>query len=306
MRRDPGIRPPGSTRPAFPTAGPSVPAGPRRPRSPRFRSAAGALAAVAVVLAGCSSGRDVAEVHRRLSLRIEHRPPERALAGEDAEIRARVQSSLEVPQLSAWIRVLQDDGTETRIPLRFVDAGDAVGRLPARDRGHVTRYVLEAKDAAGLVVSLPPDAREGKSYTLRFEGRSWPVLGGIAGLSAWLATFLFLGAGAAAVQALRGQLSVGPSGLLGGLAVGFVFLGIALVGGVHAFQVTGRPWPNTPMVFAMSRGDLALLSLLWAANLTLGRRALLDEEADGTRFDERLFASTGTAAGVLAVLFLFF
>ena len=263
------------------------------------------LLALSLVTA-CSSGRDVAEVHRRLSLRLEHRPPERAMAGQDAEIRARVQSSLEVPQLSAWIRVLEADGTETRLPLRFVDSGDAVGRLPGRPRGAVTHYILEAKDAAGLVVSLPENAGEGKSYSLRFEGRSWPVLGGIASLSAWLATLLFLAAGAASVQGLRGQLSVGPSGLLAGMAVGFVFFGVGIVGGVHAFQVTGRPWPDTPVVLSMSRGDLALLSLLWAGNLALGRRALLDEEADGTRFDERIFAAAGAAAGVLAVIFLLF
>ena len=228
------------------------------------------------------------------------------MAGQDAEIRARVQSSLEQPQLSAWIRVLEPDGTETRLPLRFVDSGDAVGRLPGRPRGGVTRYVLEAKDAAGLVVSLPADAREGKSYTLHFEGRSWPVLGGISSLSAWLATLLFLAAGAASVQGLRGQLSVGPSGLLAGMAVGFVFFGVGIVGGVHAFQITGRPWPDTPMLLSMSRGDLALLSLLWAGNLALGRRALLDEEADGTHFDERIFAAAGAAGGVLAVIFLLF
>ena len=59
------------------------------------------LTLLLVASAGCGSGRDVAEVHRRLSLRLEHRPPERALAEQAAEIRARVQSSLESPQLTA-------------------------------------------------------------------------------------------------------------------------------------------------------------------------------------------------------------
>lgn len=298
MRRDPEIRPVRAPRravfaylPRIPRLSPSLPL---------------LLGLVLLAATGCSTGRDVAEVKQQLSLRLEHRPPRTSPAGEKAEIRARVLSSLEAPHLTAWIRVLEEDGTETRIPLRFVDAGDAVGRLPARKRGEVTRYVLEAKDAAGLVVTLPERADEGRSYGLRFVGQSWPVLGGISALSAWLATFLFLAAGAASVQSLRGQLSAGPAGLLAGLAVGFVFLGVALIGGVHAFQVVGRPWPGGPLVLAMSRGDLALLSLLWAANLAIGRRALLDEEADGTHFDERIFATAGVAGGVLALIFLLF
>ena len=263
------------------------------------------LTLLLVASAGCGSGRDVAEVHRRLSLRLEHRPPERALAEQAAEIRARVQSSLESPQLTAWVRIIGDE-SEERIALSLSSSGDAVGRIPAHSRGEVVRYVIEAKDAAGLVVSLPKNARDGGTYSLRFEGRSSPLLGGTSLLSAWLATFFFLGAGVASIQALRGRLSVGPAGLLAGLAVTCVVLGVLAVGGIHAFQITGRPWPSSPMLFAMSRGDLALLSLLWGANLALGRRALLDEEPDGARFDERVFATAGAAAGILTVLFLVF
>jgi hypothetical protein len=270
-----------------------------------IRAGLGLLLAVLVGANGCGDGRDVAEVHRRLSLRLEHHPPGRTLADKDAEIRARAQSSLEAPQLTAWVRIVEADD-ETRIPLRFVSSGDAVGRIPARHRGEVVRYVIEAKDAAGLVVTLPKDAREGKSYTLRFEGRSSPLLGATSLICAWLATLLFLGAGAAAVQALRGRLSVGPAGLLAGLAATLVLFGVLLVGGIHAFQITGKPWPSSPLILAMSRGDLALLALLWAGNLALGRRALMDEEPDGTRFDERIFATAGAAAGVLCLVFLLF
>src|SRR5262245_31762676 len=122
--------------------------------------------------AGCDSGRDVAEVHRRLSLRLEHRPPGRADADKDAEIRARIQSSLEQPNLVAWIRVTGGEGGEgdKRIPLELTDSGDALGRIPARHRGETVHYAIEAKDAAGLVVSLPDGARDGRTYSLRFEG----------------------------------------------------------------------------------------------------------------------------------------
>jgi hypothetical protein len=125
-------------------------------------------------------------------------------------------------------------------------------------------------------------------------------------MSAWLATLLYLGAGAAAIQALRGRMSVGPAGLLAGLAATLVLFGVLLVGGIHAFQVVGRPWPSEPMLLAMSRGDLSLVTLLWGANLALGRRALLDEEPDGTRFDERIFAAAGAAGGILTLMFLVF
>ena len=257
--------------------------------------------------AGCDSGRDVAEVHRRLSLRLEHHPPGRADADKDAEIRARIQSSLEQPNLVAWIRIVgEGDQGEKRIPLELTGSGDALGRIPARHRGETVHYAIEAKDAAGLVVSLPDGARDGHTYALRFEGKSSPLLGGAALISAWFATFLYLGAGAAAIQALRGRMSVGPAGLLGGLAATFVLFGVLLVGGIHAFQVVGRPWPSQPIVLAMSRGDLALVTLLWGANLALGRRALLDEEPDGTRFDERVFAAAGAAAGILTLMFLVF
>jgi len=277
----------------------------RRGIPARHVARAVALAVAFGFLPGCDSGREVAEVHRELSLRLEHRPPERAAADRDAEIRVRVQSSLESPNLAAWIRIVEADG-EKRIPLSFLDSGDAVGRIPAHPRGDVVRYVVAARDAAGLVVELPRDAGDGGAYELRFEGRSSPLLGGTSLLSAWLATFLFLGAGAASLQALRGRLSVGPAGLLAGLAAIFVVFGVLLVGGVHAYQVGGRPWPSSPLLLSLSRGDLALLALLWAANLALGRRALLDEEPDGLRLDERIFATAGAAAGVLTLTFLLF
>lgn len=254
---------------------------------------------------GCGSGRDVVEVHRRLSLRLEHQPPKRADADREAEIRARIRSSLEQPQLAAWIRLIEEDGEERRIPLDLVASGDAVGHIPKHARGDVVKYVIEAKDAAGLVVSLPEKARDGAAYELRFEGRSSPLLGGASLVSAWLATLFFLAAGAASTQALRGRLSVGPAGLFAGLGATLVLFGVLLVGGIHAFQITGKPWPASPLLVAMSRGDLALLALLWGGNLALGRRALLDEEPDGTRFDERIFAGAGTIAGVLTLLFLF-
>lgn len=267
--------------------------------------AAGLLLFIAVLAgSGCGSRRDVVEVHRRLSLRLEHSPPERADADRDAEIRARIRSSLEHPQLIAWIRVTAGDNAEERIPLELVASGDAVGHIPARPRGTVVKYVIEAKDAAGLVVTLPERARDGKTYALRFEGKSSPLLGGVSLLSAWLATLFYLAAGAASIQALRGRLSVGPAGLFAGLGAMLVLFGVLLVGGIHAFQITGRPWPNSPLLLAMSRGDLALVSLLWGGNLALGRRALLDEEPDGTRFDERIFAAAGTIAGALTLIFL--
>jgi hypothetical protein len=269
------------------------------------RGTAGLILWIAVLAgSGCGSGRDVVEVHRRLSLRLEHMPPERADADHDAEIRARVRSSLEHPQLIAWIRLTEADGSEKRIPLEIVASGDAVGQIPARSRGETVRYVIEAKDAAGLVVTLPEKARDGKKYVLRFEGKSSPLLGGTSLLCAWLATFFYLAAGAASIQALRGRLSVGPAGLFAGLGATLVLFGVLLVGGIHAFQITGKPWPSSPLLLAMSRGDLALVTLLWGGNLALGRRALLDEEPDGTRFDERIFAAAGTIAGVLTLIFL--
>jgi len=262
------------------------------------------LATSAGGLAGCGGDRDDVEVHRRLSLRLAHQPLARAPEGHQAEIRARIRSSLESPQLVAWIRVIESDGSEKRVPMELLASGDAVGHIPGRRRGETVKYVIEAKDAAGLVVSLPEKARDGKTYALRFEGKSSPLLGGTSLLSAWLATFLFLGAGATSIQALRGRLSVGPAGLFAGLGVALVLFGVLLVGGIHAYQITGKPWPSSPLLLSLSRGDLALIALLWSANLGLGRRALLDEEPDGTRFDERIFAAAGTAAGVLTLLFL--
>jgi hypothetical protein len=279
----------------------------RRRGSRSLRAALGfLLAGILVGGAGCGSNGDIAEVHRRLSLRLEHRPPERAEADKDAEIRARIQSSLDQPQVVAWIRLIDANGGEKRLPLEIVGSGDALGRIPAQHRGVTVRYVIEAKDAAGLIVSLPAGARDGRTYALRFEGHSSALLAGTAMLSAWLATLLYLGAGAASVQTLRGRLSVGPAGLLAGLAASLVFFGVLLVGGIHSVMLVGSVWPTAPLLLSMSRTDLALVTLLWGANLGLGRRALLDEEPDGSRFDERIFATAGAAAGILTLLFLIF
>ncbi len=259
-----------------------------------------------LVLAGCSGSRDSAEEHRRLSLRVEHQPPQRVVANEDAELHALIVSSLEAPRLEAWIRVLGPDGAEERIPLRISEDGSAVGRIPARPRGTKLRYVVEARDAAGLVVSLPKGARDGSVYTLEFAGRSSRVLGGIAWLSALLATLLFLGAGAASAQSLRGRMSAGPAGMLGGFGVAVAVGGLLLLGAIHAYQVTGRPWPSSPVVLAISRGDLAIVSLIWIVNLVLGRKLLLDEADEDTPSGQRTFAVAGAVAGVLTLIFLLF
>jgi hypothetical protein len=269
---------------------------------------AAALTVLALMLSGsgCLSDGDTAEEHRKLSLRIEHLPPSRALAGEEVELSARVQSSLEGPRIEAWVRVLGDDGGEEKIDLELSADGEAVARIPGGERGEVVRYVIEAKDAAGLVVALPRNAEDGRYYTLRFEGPSSRILGGISFVSALLAALLYVGAGAAAVQNLRGRMSVGPAGLLGGLAAILVIVGLFVLGGVHAFQVTGRPWPGDATVFALSRGDLAIVTLLWAGNIGLGRRVLLDDEPDGAPRGERGFAVTGVVAAILTIFFAIF
>ncbi|MBZ0269423.1 hypothetical protein K8I85_14810 [bacterium] len=263
------------------------------------------LCACVAAVAGCGSHRDSAEEHRRLSLRVEHRPPVRTPAGEEAEIHALVRSSLEAPRLEGWIRILGTEGQEKRIPLKIGETGDAVAHLPAHPRGTVLRYVVEAQDAAGLVVALPRGARDGNSYALRYEGSSSVVLGGIAWISALAATLLFLGAGAAAVQTLRGRMSAGPAAMLGGFGAAATILGVLAIGGVHAFQLTGQPWPPRPVLFAMTRADLGILALVWILNLALGRRLLLDEAPEDAPPGQRAFALVGTAAGILTLVFLF-
>lgn len=261
--------------------------------------AAGLLAA-----AGCGANRDSAEEHRRLSLRVEHRPPVRTPAGEEAEVHATIRSSLEAPRLEGWIRILGADGEDERVPLKVTETGDAVAHLPARPRGTVIRYVVEAQDAAGLVVALPRGARDGKAYTLRYEGKSSVVLGGVSWVSALAATLLFLGAGAASVQTMRGRMSAGPAAMLGGFGAAFTILGVLAIGGFHAFQVTGQPWPSRPMLFALSRGDLAIVTLVWLLNLAAGRRLLLDEAPEDAPPGQRAFSVVGAAAGVLTLVFL--
>lgn len=253
---------------------------------------------------GCGS-RDSAEEHRRLSLRVEHRPPGRTPADSESEIHATVRSSLEAPRLEAWVRILGDrEEDDEQIPLRISETGEAVAKLPAHSKGTVIRYVVEARDAAGLVVALPRGARDGKSYSLRYEGSSSRVLGGISWLSAVLGVLFFLGAGAAAAQALRGRMSVGPSAMLGGFGAAVVVLGLLVIGGIHALQLTGNPWPSRPVMFGISRAELGLVALLWVVNLILGRRLLLDEAADDHPPGQRAFAVAGAMGGILTVVFL--
>jgi hypothetical protein len=259
------------------------------------------LAALAVMLSGCSQG-DLAEEHVKLFLRIEHLPPDRAKADEDVVLRAIIESSLEGPKLEAWIRIegVGENGQDERIPLEIGESGVASATVPGRPRGTVLRYVIEARDAAGLVVSLPQGAEDGRAYTLRFTGEASRLLGGISFVSAILGAVLFLGAGAAAAQSLRGRMSPGPAGMLGAFAVVLVVVGLLLVGAVHARQVTGRFWPDTPLLMALSRGDLAIISLAWIGNLVVGRRLLLDEEPEGASRGEKMFAGIA----VLLALFL--
>lgn len=274
------------------------------PRSPLLAGSLVALLALAV-LPSCSP-RDAVEEHRKLSLRLEHRPPARATAGEDAEIRARIQSSLEGPKIEAWVRILNDSGEDERIPLVIGSDGEAHATIPAQPRGTEIHYVIEARDAAGLVVSLPKGAAQGRSYHLRFQGKSSRVLGGISWLSAALGTLLFLGAGVTGVQSLRGRMSTGPSGLLGGAGAAIVLFGLLLIGAIHAYQVTGRPWPGTPLFFSLSRGDLAIVTALWIANLFLGRSVLLDEDVGSAPRGERRFAAMAVAGAALTLLLAIF
>lgn len=259
-----------------------------------------------ILMGGCGSNRESAEEHRKLSLRVEHLPPVRTQAGEDAEIHASVRSSLDGAKLEAWMRILNPGGEDERIPFVLGEDGSAIARLPARERGEVVRYVIEARDAAGLVVSLPRGAQDGESYSLRFEGRSSWFLGAISFLSALGGTLLMLAASVAAVQCLRGRMSAGPAGMLGGFGAALVIGGLLLLGGIHAFQVTGSIWPRSPMFLSLSRGDLALVALTWVLALVLGRRVLLDDDPDGVSRGERPFATIGVAAGVMLILFLIF
>jgi hypothetical protein len=186
-------------------------------------------------------------------------------------------------------------------------SGEAVARMPGRPRGHEVRYVVEARDAAGLVVTLPKGADEGKHYTVRFQGKSSRILGGISWFSALAAALLFLGAGAAGLQAYRGRMSPGPAALLGAIGAAFTVFGLLGIGAIHAFRVVGSPWPGDPVLLALSRGDLGLITLLWAANLFLGRGVLLDEEPAGeTGVPGRPFALAAVAGGVLTVVFAVF
>lgn len=264
-----------------------------------------AVCALALVATGCSEG-DLAEEHVKLFLRIEHLPPDRARADEDVVLRAIIESSLEGPKLEAWVRIDSEGDQVERIPLEIGEGGVASATIPGRPRGTVLRYVIEARDAAGLVVSLPQGAEEGKTYTLRFTGASSRLLGGISFLSAVLGVVLFLGAGAAAAQSLRGQMSAGPAGMLGAIAVAVVVLGLLILGAIHARQVTGHLWPSTPLILSLSRGDLALVSLAWIGNLVMGRRLLLDEEPEGASRGERMFAGVAVLLAVLLIVAILF
>ncbi|GJM44805.1 MAG: hypothetical protein DHS20C21_16470 [Gemmatimonadota bacterium] len=101
-------------------------------------------------------------------------------------------------------------------------------------------------------------------------------------------------------------MSVGPAGMLGGFGAAFVVVGLLMIGGIHAFQVTGRPWPGGSVILAISRGELAVISAIWIANLILGRRSLLDEAPNDAPPGQRGFAVAGAVAGALTVVFLLF
>ncbi|MCA9752529.1 MAG: hypothetical protein KC591_10085, partial [Gemmatimonadetes bacterium] len=149
-------------------------------------------------------------------------------------------------------------------------------------------------------------AAEGKSYRLRYEGSSSRLLGGISALSGFLATLFYLSAGFAGVQCLRSRMSAGPAGMLGGFGVAAAIAGLFLLGGIHAWRVTGQPWPSDPLLFSISRGDLAIVTLLWAVTLFFGRSVLLDETPDGNASGERMFAGAAVAGGVLTLILLLF
>lgn len=264
-----------------------------------------AFAASLGALSGCGGGKDAAEEHRKLSLRLEHDPPGSVPADHEVELHARIKSSLEPHRVEAWVR-LDEDGDIRKIPLHLDASGDATGSLPARRRGTTLRYALEARDAAGLVVSLPRGAADGRAYEVRYEGRSSAILAGLSGLATICGVLLYLGAGAASAQHLRGRMSVGPAGLLGGLGILTLIAGLFFLGGIHAFQVSGTPWPSKPVLFALSRADLALVTLLWIAVLYFGRETLLDDVPDGGPRRERAISVAGVLAAALIVVLAIF
>lgn len=253
------------------------------------------------VVSACGRGGHVAEEHRKLSLRLEHSPPKSGPADHEIEIQARLRSSLESPRLECWIRVW-DEGDSHKISMRLEGDGEARGRLPSRPRGTVLRYSIEARDAAGLVVSLPKNAAAGKGYEIRYEGKSSPFLAGLAAVGTFAGVFLFFGAAAAGAEHLRGRMSIGPTGLLAGLGVAAIAVGLFVIGGIHAFQVTGFPWPSRPLFLSLSRGDLGLVSLAWTAVLFWGRRTLVDDLPEGAPKQDRVIAVAGIAAAAALVI----
>lgn len=263
------------------------------------------LLLAAFALSGCGRSRDTAEEHRKLSLRLEHRPPGRVPAGQEVDIQALVRSSLENPRLQAWLRLVGDE-EDVRIPMTLQENGEAHGTIPGHERGVVLRYVIEARDAAGLLVTLPRAADDGAAYELKFIGPNSRVLGAISILSAICGVLLYLGAGAASVQSLRGRMSVGPAGLLGGLGAVAIVLGLIIIGGVHALRLTGNAWPGSPLFFAASRTDLALVTLLWIATLAVGRRTLLEEASAEDVVRERTFSAASVGLAALLILLTLF
>jgi hypothetical protein len=261
---------------------------------------------LALMVLGSCGRQDTVEEHRKLSLRLEHRPPVSVPANEPVDLRATVQSSLEGPKIEVWVRILGADGADGADEiLPFTLSGtEARCVLPARPKGGEVRYVIEARDAAGLIVTLPRGADEGRFYQLRFEGRNSRVLGFLAFLSAAIGTLLYLGAGLAGFQCVRARMSAGPAGLLGGLGVAVTIAGVFLIGGIHAFQVTGHLWPSAPVFFAITRSELGIVTLLWIANLVAGRRVLLDEDLGDTARSERPFALVAVVAAVVTLVLL--
>jgi hypothetical protein len=260
------------------------------------------------MLASCGNHGDTVEQRRELSLRLAHSPPGRVSADQDAVLDVLVESTLENARVEATIHVLTEgpeEGEDT-IPVLLDEDGRGSAVIPGRPRGETVRYFVQAGDAAVLVVTLPPNANADHTYTLHFVGPDSRLLGAISALSAAAGLLLFLGAAAAGVQNLRRRMSAGPAGLLGGVGTGLVVLGLLGLGGIHAWRLLGWPWPSDPLFLSLSRGDFAVISAAWTANLVLGRAALLEEDDTGHGPGERSFSAAAVGLGVLTLVLLLF
>jgi hypothetical protein len=101
-------------------------------------------------------------------------------------------------------------------------------------------------------------------------------------------------------------MSVGPTGLLGGLGVVVLLGGLFLIGGIHAFQVAGTPWPSRPLFLSLSRGDLAIVTLVWGIVLYVGREALLEDSPGQAPKGERSLSVAGILTAALLLLLTIF